>query len=414
MSQNQKKKDISLIIMDKSLNQDIYETTYKSSYCKFNPNEKKMCNNNINYYQYYASNNLPKMKENNRYKYKNKNLENCMKNKQEKNQREKPKLLCPNCVNDNLLKAKSMNKINKRKVNETEFFEDKMREMHEYKRINDIKNRENKAKNTYISLFKNRDRSAGQYKKFFTIDQNKSYFGEDIEYGMQRCRNRELKNDRTLFGLDSPEKNEKSSIIIKNLKNNKSWIGPKNYLLDKNEYSFIINKQISKDKLRLKKERYDKLKEEKCYLNYQLKKEKNDIDKEIYNKNKRKNEMNQINSYLLKAKKKEECRQKKIKKQEKDSINLICKKQFEEMMKSLKEKKLKNINIGNTNLKMTEERRIKNEKEKILLNRNYEGLNFKGVERKSCEKCNKIYPKNVLSYMLSTYNDKQKNCKDKL
>ena len=41
MSENQKKKDISLIIMDKSLNQDIYETTYKSSYCKFNPNEKK-------------------------------------------------------------------------------------------------------------------------------------------------------------------------------------------------------------------------------------------------------------------------------------------------------------------------------------------------------------------------------------
>ena len=62
------------------------------------------------------------------------------KNKQEKNQREKPKLLCPNCVNDNLLKAKSMNKINKRKVNETEFFEDKMREIHEYKSINDIKN----------------------------------------------------------------------------------------------------------------------------------------------------------------------------------------------------------------------------------------------------------------------------------
>ena len=93
-------------------------------------------------------------------------------------------------------------------------------------------------------------------------------------------------------------------------------------------------------------------KEEKCYLNYQLKKERNDIDKEIYNKNKRKNEMNQINSYLLKAKKKEESRQKKIKKQEKDSINLICKKQFEEMMKSLKEKKLKNINIGNTNLKI--------------------------------------------------------------
>ena len=40
-------------------------------------------------------------------------------------------------------------------------------------------------------------------------------------------------------------------------------IRTKNYLLDKNEYSFIINKQISKDKLRLKKERYDKLKEEK-------------------------------------------------------------------------------------------------------------------------------------------------------
>ena len=172
------------------------------------------------------------------------------------------------------------------------------------------------------------------------------------------------------------------------MKNNKSWIGPKNYLLDKNEYNFIINKQISKDKLRLKKERYDKLKEEKSYLNYQLKKERNDIDKEIYNKNKRKNEMNQINSYLLKAKKKEECRQKKIKKQEKDSINLICKKQFEEMMKSLKEKK--------------------------LMNRHYEGLNFKGMERKSCEKCNKVYPKNVLSYMFSTYNDKQKNCKDKL
>jgi hypothetical protein len=294
------------VFKDKTINVDNYETTYNSSYGKFYPESNNKSYSTIKIYQNYATNTLTNYNlKTNKYR-KNKNLETFVKESNEDKHEEKHKLMCPNCINEKIIRTKSMARLKRKKVYETEFFEDKMREIHESKRINDIKSRENKAKNTYISLFKNRDRSAGQYKKFFTIDQNKSYFGEDIEYGMQRCRNRELKNDRTLFGLDSPEKNEKSSIIIKNLKNNKSWIGPKNYLLDKNEYSFIINKQISKDKLRLKKERYDKLKEEKCYLNYQLKKERNDIDKEIYNKNKRKNEMNQINSYLLKAKKKEE------------------------------------------------------------------------------------------------------------
>ena len=43
-----------------------------------------------------------------------------------------------------------------------------------------------------------------------------------------------------------------------------------------------------------------------------------------------------------------------------------------------------------------------------MINRNYDGLLFREIEKKSCEKCNRLYPKNVLSYMNYTYNAQQK------
>ena len=312
-----------------------------------------------------------------------------------------------------------MNRLKRNKIYETEYFEDKMKLIHENKKKDDIKNRENRAKDTYISLFKNRDRSAQQLNNIETKNKGNGYFGHNIEYGMLRCRNRELKNDKKLFGLYLLDKSQnKSNNNIgpnektNSLKTNKSWIGPKNYLLDKNEYSFIINKQMEKDDKKTKKERYEKIKEEKNYLNAQLKKEKCDINKEICCKNKRRNEMNKINSNLLISKKIEEYRKKRIKKREKDCISLICKKQLEEMVRRFRQKRLNNINVEKENKKMSEEKKLKNKKDKILMNRNYEGLVFTGTEQKSCENCNRLYPKNVLSYMYYTFNEQQNNDKN--
>ena len=83
---------------------------------------------------------------------------------------------------------------------------------------------------------------------------------------MIRCRNRELKNDKKIFGLNLNKS-------LKNNKNNKSWIY-KNYLLDKDEYSRIIDEQIEKHNKKNLNERYFKLKEEKKILDEQLQKEK--------------------------------------------------------------------------------------------------------------------------------------------
>ena len=87
---------------------------------------------------------------------------------------------------------------------------------------------------------------------------------------MLRCRNRELKNDKKLFGLNLL--NNESNItkynknITNNLKSNKSWLGPKNYLLDKSEYSIIIAKQMERDNFKNRKERNEKLKQERSIL----------------------------------------------------------------------------------------------------------------------------------------------------
>ena len=415
MAERQTKEEISSIVFDKLKNLNAFETTYNSSYGRFYPEEFKLSNYNLSCCKKDFSNYLTNI-ENNNYK-KNENLENFLKRGEEESNKDKAKLMCPNCINKNIIKAKSLNRIRREKVYETDYFEDKMRDIHENKRKNDIKNREYRAKKTYKSLFRNRERSAQPYKKI-TSKYNNNIFGESIEYGMLRCRKRELRNDQKLFGLNSSEKKEKNfnniTQISNNLINNKSWISPRNYLLDKNEYSFIITKQIESYNLKSKKEKLEKIKEENNLLNEQLKKERNELSKEICFKNKERNEINKINCNMLKAKKFEEYRKKKIKRQEKENINLVSKKQLEDVKRKLRQKKRKNINVDKVNLKMFENKILKYKKHKNILNRNYEGLIFKGMEKKNCENCNRSYPKNVLSYMYYTYNDKQKNIQNKI
>ena len=415
--------DTSLTFLEKCSKQDIYETTYKSSYGRFFPEEKKQFYNYYKCPQKHESYNLTNISYNNNNFYsKNRNRENLQKTKQEKNINTnintKPKLLCPHCINEDIIKAKSKNRIKKKVVYETEYFEDKMKTIHEYKKNNDIKNRENRAKDTYVSLFKNRDRSAQPYNKIISNYSDKNYFGNEIEYGILRCRNRELQNDKKLFGLNLLNK---GSNIIKyrnnatnNLKSFKSWIGPKNYLLDKTEYSLLITRQMETDDLRNKKQRYETLKEENDILTEQLRKEKNDIKKEISSKNKKINEMNRANSYLLRHKKYEEYKQRKNKLKEKECINLMTKKQIEDIMRKVRQKRMNYIKINKENLKMFEDRKLKNQKEKIIMNRNYEGLLFQGMENKSCEKCNRLYPKNVLSYTNFTEYNIKENDNDEL
>ena len=419
MERNQKNDIASLILVEKCLNEDTYETTYKSSYGNFYPKEKKQYYYYNKYPHKYNAYNLANISYNYSNYSKNRNRENLQKTKQEKNINTKPKLLCPNCINEDIIKSKSKNRIKRREIYETEYFEDKMKTAHEYKKNNDIKNRENRAKDTYVSLFKNRDRSAQPYNKIISKYNNKNYFGNEIEYGILRCRNRELKNDKKLFGLNSLTK--ESNIInyrnnaTNNLKYNKSWVGPKNYLLDKTEYSLIITRQMETDDLRNKKQRYETLKEENNILNEQLKKEKNDINREICSKNKRRYEMNRANSYLLRHKKYEEYKQKKNKMREKECINLISKKQIEDIIKKIRQKRMNYIKIDKENMKMFEDKKLKNKKEKIIMNRNYEGLIFQGMENKSCEKCNRLYPKNVLSYTNFTeYNNIKENNNNEL
>ena len=419
--------DTSLTFLEKCSKQDIYETTYKSSYGRFFPEEKKQFYNYYKCPQKHESYNLTNISYNNNNFYsKNRNRENLQKTKQEKNIKTnintnintKPKLLCPHCINEDIIKAKSKNKIKRKEVYETEYFEDKMKTAHEYKKNNDIKNRENRAKDTYVSLFKNRDRSAQPYNKIISNYGDNNYFGNEIEYGILRCRNRELQNDKKLFGLNLL--NKESNIIkyrnnaTNNLKSFKSWIGPKNYLLDKTEYSLLITRQMETDDLRNKKQRYETLKEENDILIEQLRKEKNDIKKEISSKNKKMYEMNRANSYLLRHKKYEEYKQKKDKLKEKECINLMTKKQIEDIMRKVRQKRMNYIKINKENLKMFEDKKLKNQKEKIIMNRNYEGLLFQGMENKTCEKCNRLYPKNVLSYTNFTEYNIKENDNDEL
>jgi len=68
--------DISLILADKSFNQDIYETTYKSSYGRFHPEDSNKSYNNLKFYPNYGTKNLTNFKYSYNNYHKNKQLEN--------------------------------------------------------------------------------------------------------------------------------------------------------------------------------------------------------------------------------------------------------------------------------------------------------------------------------------------------
>ena len=352
-----------------------YETTYKSAYGNFN-------NANYNFFLG-TKNNVSKSQS----IYLN----------QTKNNIPNSKLICPNCINENIVKIKSKSRI-KRSSKNNNYFEDKMRTVYENKRKKEIKNREERAKMTYSSLFKNRGESYQNYQKI-KINHNKNneekeYFGNDIEYGMLRCRNRELKNDKKLFGID----------LNKRLKNNKSWLG-NNYLLDKMEYSEIINRQIKDNDMKNKNEKIVKLKEENKLLYEQLQNEKNRIKQEKENKNNIKVEMNRVNSALLREKKIKENKQINQKRKEKDYINKLCQTEIEEFIQNLRTKKMRNKNIDEDNYRTA---KIKNAKNKIKINKSFYGLPLKGIENKKCEQCKREYPKNVMSQIYYSYNIQQK------
>ena len=352
-----------------------YETTYKSAYGNF-------YNANYNFFLG-TKNNVSKSQ--------------CIYLNQTKNNIPNSKLICPNCINENIVKIKSKSRI-KRSSKNNNYFEDKMRTVYENKRKKEIKNREERAKMTYSSLFKNRGESYQNYQKI-KINHNKNneekeYFGNDIEYGMLRCRNRELKNDKKLFGID----------LNKRLKNNKSWLG-NNYLLDKMEYSEIINRQIKDNDMKNKNEKIVKLKEENKLLYEQLQNEKNRIKQEKENKNNIKVEMNRVNSALLREKKIKENKQINQKRKEKDYLNKLCQTEIEEFIQNLRTKKMRNKNIDEDNYRTA---KIKNAKNKIKINKSFYGLPLKGIENKKCEQCKREYPKNVMSQIYYSYNIQQK------
>ena len=352
-----------------------YETTYKSAYGNF-------YNANYNFFLG-TKNNVSKSQ--------------CIYLNQTKNNIPNSKLICPNCINENIVKIKSKSRI-KRSSKNNNYFEDKMRTVYENKRKKEIKNREERAKMTYSSLFKNRGESYQNYQKI-KINNNKNneekeYFGNDIEYGMLRCRNRELKNDKKLFGID----------LNKRLKNNKSWLG-NNYLLDKMEYSEIINRQIKDNDMKNKNEKIVKLKEENKLLYEQLQNEKNRIKQEKENKNNIKVEMNRVNSALLREKKIKENKQINQKRKEKDYINKLCQTEIEEFIQNFRTKKMRNKNIDEDNYRTA---KIKNAKNKIKINKSFYGLPLKGIENKKCEQCKREYPKNVMSQIYYSYNIQQK------
>ena len=359
-----------------------YETTYKSAFGNFNEenyNNKYIINNNksIDLKRELLSLNQTKIQNNNSL------------------------LICPNCINKNIVKIRNHSRI-RRKKKENGYFEDKMKYIYENKLKNDIKNREERAKKTYISLFNNRKRTVDNYRKIYRSNDYKKeeedYFGNDIEYGMIRCRIRELKNDKKLFGLD----------LNKNLKNNKSWAG-KNCLLNKKEYNEIIYNQIEKKNKKNKNEKYIKLKEENKLLNIQLKNENKKIKEEKDNKNNIMNEMNRINSFLIKEKKNKEKNEKRRKRKERECISSLCKKQIKEFIDNLKMKKIINKKIDEENYKTAEIRNKNKELEKLKNdNNNFNGLTFTGIERKICNQCKKDYPKNVMSQLYYSFIEEQK------
>lgn len=358
-----------------------YETTYKSTYGKFYDEENKSRNSNI-YTPNRSINYQPIF----------------LRLNQTKNNIPNWKLICPNCINENIIKVKSHSKIKRLKKKEIDFFGDKMKLAHEKKMKSDIMNREERAKQTYHSLYVNRGRRNENYIKISNdISREGEYFGKDIEYGMIRCRNREINNDKNIFGID-----------LKNrLKNSKSWIG-NNYLLDKTEYNEIINKQIKSKIRKNKREKCLSIKEEKELLFEQLQNEKNKIKEEKEKKNYIRNEINKINSIILKEKKNRENCEKRRKMKEKEYISNICKQQIEEFIQNLKMKKIKNQKYDDDNFKIALIRNKKSEIRKFKTDKNFYGLPLKGIENKKCEQCKREYPKNVMSQICYSYNEQQK------
>ena len=365
-----------------------YETTYESSYGNFFPSK---CHT----------------KENLRYSL-NKSVNskcNLLLLNQSNQNIPNSQLICPNCINENIVEMKSHSRSRIKRINFNDgYFEDRMKLIHKKKLENDIQNREDRAKQTYNSLFRNRDRSANYKKIYNTNNNNKNktftegeYFGKDIEYGMIRCKNRELKIDKKLFGLN----------LNGNLKNNKSWIG-KNYYLDKDEYSQIIDDQVEKHNRKNIHERLLKLKEEKQLLNEQLQNEKMKIENEKDKKRNIRNEMNRVNSVLLKTKKNREYTEKRIKEKEKEYISNLCKKEIDDFIKNLKMKKIKNQNYNEDNKKISQIKYKVNENRKKLDNIIYPGLKLEEKINKKCEHCNRQYPKNVMSQIYYTFNEHQK------
>ena len=371
---------------NKNTNFGQYETTYNSAYKNYYEKEKDSNTNNI-YTTKKSTNFKPCHLFLNQTKI---NIPNS-------------KLICPNCINKKIVQSKSRSRIRRSKNYNLGYFEDKMKTIYENKKKKDIKNREERARKTYDSLFNNRGRSEENYKKINGANNDTSrdgeYFGQDIEYGMIRCRNRELNNDKKIFGID----------LQKRIKKSKSNIGF-NYLLDKNEYSEIINKQIEKNNKKSENEKSYILKEEKDLLSKRLKNENDKINEEKENKNNIRNEMNRINSVLLKEKKIRENNEKRRKKREKESISKICKQQIEEFIHNLKLKKIKYRNVDEENYQtaQSKSKNKNNELNKIKNDKTFYGLPFKGIENEKCDKCLRNYPKNVMSQIYYSYNEQQK------
>lgn len=386
MRKNLSSLNFSYCFCNKNFNSGQYETTYNSAFKNFYKEEKDSKNHNI-----YSTKKSINFKPCHLFLNQTKiNVPNS-------------KLICPNCINKKIVKSKSRSRIRRSKNYNLGYFEDKMKTVYENKLKKDIKNREERAKKTYDSLFNNRGRSDENYKKIDGSNDNTSrdgeYFGKDIEYGMIRCRNRELKNDKKIFGID----------LKKRIQKNKSYIGY-NYLLDKNEYSEIINKQIEKNNKKNENEKSYILKEEKDLLNKRLQNEKNKINEEKENKYNIRNEMNRINSVLLKERKNRENNEKRRKKREKDCISRICREQIEEFVNNLKIKKIKNRNIDEENYQTAQKKSKNKNKElnRIKNDKTFYGLKLKGIENKKCDKCFRNYPKNVMSQIYYSYNEQQK------
>ena len=150
-----------------------FQTTYNSAYGNFYGEDNNLKNNNI-----------PVNKSTNlKHEY-------ILLNQTKKTNIPNTKIICPNCINENIIKERNRSRIRRSKEYKYNggFFEDKMKSIYEQKLIKDRINREENARKTYNSLFINRGRSNENYKKLNDtnnyINKEGEYFGKDIEYGM--------------------------------------------------------------------------------------------------------------------------------------------------------------------------------------------------------------------------------------